>query len=99
MVPIGGIIAWSGAIVDIPAGYHLCDGTAGTPELRDKFIYGSGSSLAVGATGGDVEHDHGAAPTVNCAGTGPSVAAADQFPPKGPNIPPFHSLAYIQRMS
>jgi microcystin-dependent protein len=48
-----GIISlWSGSIASIPAGWHLCDGTAGTPNLRDKFIVGAGSAYAVGATGG-----------------------------------------------
>ena len=34
----GCIIMWSGAIVDIPEGWLLCDGTNGTPDLTDKFI-------------------------------------------------------------
>ena len=51
-IPPGGIIEWSGAIVDIPTGWHLCDGTNGTPDLRDKFVVGAGSGYAVGATGG-----------------------------------------------
>ena len=35
-VPQGGIIMWSGAIVDIPTGWALCDGTNGTPNLDRK---------------------------------------------------------------
>lgn len=50
--PTGGIIMWSGSIGSIPAGWALCDGTAGTPNLRDKFIVGAGSAYTVGATGG-----------------------------------------------
>lgn len=43
-----GIIAiWSGAIGDIPAGWHLCDGTAGTQDLRDMFIVGAGGAYNV----------------------------------------------------
>jgi len=54
-----GIIAiWSGAVVDIPFGWKLCDGTAGTPDLRDKFVVGAGSSYAVGAAGGSASHQH-----------------------------------------
>lgn len=37
MIP-GIIVAWHGPIATIPAGWHLCDGTAGTPDLRDRFI-------------------------------------------------------------
>lgn len=41
MVPVGGIIMYDGEIADIPAGFQLCDGTNGTPDLRDKFIIGA----------------------------------------------------------
>jgi|TARA_R110002126_G_scaffold188974_1_gene337303 hypothetical protein len=51
-VPAGGIIMWSGSIGSIPSGYYLCDGTNGTPDLRDRFVVGAGSSYAVGNTGG-----------------------------------------------
>ena len=39
----GVILLWSGALVDIPAGWLLWDGTLGTPDLRDRFLVGSGS--------------------------------------------------------
>src|SRR5690606_19832012 len=51
-IPVGGIIMWSGSIASIPAGWALCDGTNGTPDLRDRFIVGAGGSYAVGETGG-----------------------------------------------
>lgn len=54
----GMIILWSGAIVDIPTGWHLCDGDEGTPNLRDRFIVGAGDTYAVGATGGSLTHTH-----------------------------------------
>lgn len=57
-VPKGTIQAWSGAIVDIPSRWRLCDGTNGTPDLRDKFVVGAGSAYAVGAAGGNVNHVH-----------------------------------------
>ena len=52
LVPPGGIIMWSGAINDIPVGWALCDGTNGTPDLRDRFIVGAGGKYNVGNTGG-----------------------------------------------
>jgi microcystin-dependent protein len=52
-VPVGAIMMWSGAIA--PDNWHICDGTGGTPDLRDRFIVGSGSSYAIGATGGAAE--------------------------------------------
>jgi len=52
----GIIVQWSGAIIDIPAGWQLCDGSNGSPDLRDRFILGAGSTYAVGLTGGEKEH-------------------------------------------
>jgi microcystin-dependent protein len=52
----GMIMLWSGAEVDIPSGWHLCDGTASTPNLTDKFVVGAGSAYAVGDTGGENTH-------------------------------------------
>jgi hypothetical protein len=51
-VPSGGIIMWSGSIGSIPAGYNLCNGQNGTPNLQDSFVVGSGNTYAVGNTGG-----------------------------------------------
>ncbi len=67
--PSGGIIMWSGSIGTIPAGWFLCNGLNGTPNLQDRFIVGAGSSYAVAALGGTVDaavvaHSH----TLNDAG-------------------------------
>jgi len=55
-IPSGMISLWYGSIGSIPAGWYLCDGTNGTPDLRDRFIIGAGTSYAVGATGGSTTH-------------------------------------------
>lgn len=52
LLPTGCILQWSGSVASVPAGWHLCDGTAGTPDLRDKFVVGAGLSYAVAQTGG-----------------------------------------------
>ena len=57
-IPPSGIVKWSGSIATIPAGFQLCNGTNGTPDLRDDFIVGAGSAYAVGATGGNSLHFH-----------------------------------------
>lgn len=40
-VPSGVILLWSGTIATIPQGWALCDGTNGTPDLRDRFVVGA----------------------------------------------------------
>ena len=51
-MPVGAIIMWSGAVVDIPNSWAICDGSNGTPDLRDRFIVGAGRDYGVGETGG-----------------------------------------------
>lgn len=48
----GMILLWSGSVGSIPSGWVLCNGSNGTPDLRDRFIVGAGSTYAVNATGG-----------------------------------------------
>ena len=82
-VPTGFIGMWSGSIATIPSGWYLCNGSNGTPDLRDKFIVGASSdetSLAktniTGAltqTGGSkdaiaVSHTHTATSSVSDPG-------------------------------
>lgn len=57
-VPVGGIIMWSGLLVDIPLGWQLCDGTVPTPDLRDRFIVGAAAGIDPGVTGGSTTHTH-----------------------------------------
>lgn len=57
-IPSGMILLWSGAIVDIPPSYFLCDGNNGTPDLRDRFVIGAGDSFAPDDTGGSDTHTH-----------------------------------------
>jgi hypothetical protein len=63
IIPTGIISMWSGSIASIPSGWLICDGTSGTPDLRNRFIVGAGSTYAVAATGGSadavvVSHTH-----------------------------------------
>lgn len=39
----GMIVAWYGEEANVPEGWHICDGTGGTPDLRDRFIMGASS--------------------------------------------------------
>ena len=62
---------WSGSVANIPVGWALCNGSNGTPDLRNRFVVGAGSTYAVGDTGGQATanissnvagaHNHGGA--------------------------------------
>ena len=88
--PIGTITLWSGLVANIPAGWSLCDGSGGTPDLRSKFVQGAGGALNPGDIGGDANHTHvftdaghmhGFGAVVQVAGAGPSQAVSG--PPPG----------------
>ena len=48
-LPIGSIIMWYKPIVERPVGWQLCDGTNGTPDLRDKFVKGISADGEIGS--------------------------------------------------
>lgn len=67
-LPAGSIILWSGSVASIPTGWVLCNGSNSTPDLRNRFVVGAGSTYAVNATGGSadaivVSHTHTATVT------------------------------------
>lgn len=49
---IGATILWPHSIASIPANWHLCDGTQGTPDLRHAFVRGAAIEADVGVGGG-----------------------------------------------
>jgi len=51
-------VVWSGTAATVPQGWALCDGTNGTPDLRDRFILGAGGAEAPGqsAAGDAINH-------------------------------------------
>jgi hypothetical protein len=74
-VPGGVICMWHGTIATIPAGWYLCDGTNGTPDLTGKFVlcYDSVNYPTISAGGGYADgqiltHTHVATSTPNIAG-------------------------------
>ena len=46
----GMIIIFNGQVA--PAGWAICDGTNGTPDLRNRFVNGAGTSFPYGQPGG-----------------------------------------------
>ncbi len=107
----GVIVMWAGAIVDIPGGFVLCDGTLGTPDLRNRFVVGAGAAYAVGANGGTSAHlhpftsnthFHSLAPGPDIqAGTdhnfNTSANAATGTTNPAVHLPPYYALAFIMK--
>ena len=57
-LPFGTIMLWHGGAGGVPLGWVICDGNNGTPDLRDRFVIGAGSTYNPGSTGGDEIHRH-----------------------------------------
>ena len=91
IIPTGVIVMWSGSIASIPSGWLICDGSNSTPDLRNRFIVGAGSTYSVAGTGGSadaivVSHTHTA--TVTDPGHTHTIATFDnlQGGSGGPNV-------------
>lgn len=109
-VPSGTIVMWSGSIASIPTGWKLCDGTAGTPDLRSKFIRGAPPATDPGATGGSDTHSHVMGPmtpasvVVTVCQTTPTVNVAtaahnhQDFSDTVDSRPAFFELAFIMKV-
>jgi hypothetical protein len=80
LLPYGSIMLWSGTIATIPGGWALCNGSNGTPDLRNMFVVGANvDSAGIAMTtitgtpsqsGGSkdavvVEHTHSGTTTTN----------------------------------
>lgn len=90
--PTGGIIMWSGTTANIPPGWVLCDGTQGTPDLRERFIVGASSNYIAGTAGGSISHTHSMSTSVGGyvqVGSHPvSINDAN-------HLPPYYALCFI----
>lgn len=77
VLPAGIIVMWSGLLANVPSGWQICDGTNGTPDLRDKFIKGWTAGVDPGGTGGGAYTPAGtnSAPTfTGTAWSAPAIA-------------------------
>lgn len=103
---------WRGAIPAIPDGWQLCDGTNGTPDLRNRFVVGAGDTYNPNNSGGSVDHnhtfttdghDHGFAGGANIAAGVPWHDRVTSSVDSGTtntddHLPPYYALAYIMLM-
>ena len=42
----------------LPSNFLICDGTNGTPDLRNKYLKGASTGANAGGTGGTLNHEH-----------------------------------------
>jgi len=110
-MPRGMIVLWPFDIADIPLGWHLCDGTGGTVDMRGKFAIGAGGTYPVGATGGAVSHTHtGTAPHTHDHASGKDIADGEGYrritesslapftTAAADHLPPYIALHFIQKL-
>jgi hypothetical protein len=105
-IPSGIITMWSGA--ELPEGWALCDGSEGTPDLRNRFVVGSGDTYTTGDVGsGDstlvVDSFTGASveasPGHSCdTPSGPGCITYVASVSGGGGTPPYYALAYIMKL-
>lgn len=109
-IDVGVITTFAGGIGNIPPGWFLCDGTHGTPDLRDKFIPATGPLFSVGDEGGFTTHDHGFTGDGHdhTFGVGPGIQGGFNLDRTGSidpitgttnagsSLPTYYALAYIQ---
>lgn len=85
--PPGIIMLWAGSVGSIPSGWALCNGSNGTPDLRNRFVVGAGQTYAVGATGGAASVTSGAGGSHNHGGaTSSHVLTVGQMPHHGHTV-------------
>jgi hypothetical protein len=109
-IPKNGIIMFSGLESEIPTGWYLCNGSNGTPDLRNRFVLAGdydSSVYTVGQQGGEQWNIFGAFPvvdglpsldpsvTVN-GDTGTTNVNVNAQAHEHPYLPPFYTLALIQ---
>lgn len=111
MMP-GMIMLWYGSVASIPSGWHLCDGSAGTIDLRNKFVPCAGDTYdPLDAGGADSQthnftgdgHFHVHSPGIGLSTGTDKLAATTTDPATGTtdsadNRPQYKALCYIQKL-
>ena len=100
------IVMWYGTLASIPAGWQICDGTGGTPDLRNYFVRGA----PAGQQGSNAVQGHNAHGHDNLTGlkTGSSIALTgttvvvttshQHTIADDANIPEYKQLVFIMKL-
>lgn len=57
-IPQNSILMWNGDLNDLPSNFKFCDGSNGTPDLRNKYIKGVTSDLESHKSSIESAHQH-----------------------------------------
>ncbi len=111
---IGCIIMFALPAAQIPAGWQVADGTNGTLDLTDSFVFGADVDGDIGDTGGSSTHDHtvtGGSHTHSVSSGPGSTLSASPIERRINNatinatantknhLPPFNRAYYIQKVA
>lgn len=96
VLPEGSIFVWGLSIDEIPYGWHICDGTNGTPNLKNRFVVGtadltnigeiSSSTTVTSSYDGETNQTTGSAGTHNHTGFTKSTYLDDKHLPAHTHI-------------
>ncbi len=108
----GMIILFDGTVGTMPKGWAWCNGNNGTPDLRDRFVIGTGANYVTGETGGSIAHSHTGSPAshYHTIRSGAQIAAGNDFEDQAVTVagggstdsndalPPYYALGYIMKL-
>ena len=98
---------WYGALANIPAGWQICDGTGGTPDLRGYFVKGAAAGNAGDdAAHGNLTHTHDNDVSVQTGIASPTGAGASRTSGHNHIVtidpanhePPYKHLVFIMKL-
>lgn len=96
--------------MDIPNLWQLCDGSNGSPDLRDQFVLGAGLTYNPDDNGGNVLHNHPFTSDGHYHLRGPfemgfeddsrgtDIVQVTGTTNNANGLPPYHALAYLMRL-
>lgn len=100
-LPKGAIILWSGNIASIPAGFAFCNGTNGTPDLRERFIicadYDNNGVASVDYVTAGSQSDLGMFNDLGIS-NGPDWSFYSDQASNSVIMTPYYALAYIMKL-
>ena len=99
-LPSGLIVSWYGLLADIPAGWILCNGSNGTPNLNNRLIIGAGNTYNIDDTGGATQHRHGAnSSSGGCTANSTCCYRFSNYSYTDyqTNLPPYYQIIFIMK--